>query len=83
MEFDSDNGQEESESDHDDKKEEFESDHEFEIDDESDTAQNLEREIQYARAASEEETTSDIEEAMIQGESSDSEDEEDYEEDQV
>jgi hypothetical protein len=83
MEFDSDNGQEEFESDHDDKKEEFESDHEFEIDDESDTAQNLEREIQYARAASEEETTSDIEEAMIQGESSDSEDEEDYEEDQV
>jgi len=72
MEFDSDNGQEE-----------FESDHEFKIDDESDTAQNLEREIQYARAASEEETTSDIEEAMIQGESSDSEDEEDYEEDQV
>jgi dihydrodipicolinate reductase len=85
MEFDSDNGQEE-----------FESDHEFKIDDESDTAQTLEREIQYARAASEEETTSDIEEAMsqeettsdigeamIQGESSDSEDEEDYEEDQV
>jgi hypothetical protein len=109
MEFDSDNGQEEFESDHDDKKEEFESDHEFEIDDESYTAQNLEREIQDARAASEEETTSDIEEAMsqeettsdieeamsqeettsdigeamIQGESSDSEDEEDYEEDQV
>jgi hypothetical protein len=32
---------------------------------------------------SQEETTSDIGEAMIQGESSDSEDEEDYEEDQV
>lgn len=72
MEFDSDNGQEE-----------FESDHEFKIDDDSDTAQNLEREIQYARAASEEETTSDIEDAMTDEVTSDSEDEEDYEKDQV
>ena len=60
-----------------------ESDHEFKIDDDSDTAQNLEREIQYARAASEEETTSDIEDAMIDAVTSDSEDEEDYEKDQV
>ena len=79
MEFESDDEKMEFESDD-------ESDHDFKIqrsDDDSDTAQNLEREIQYARAASEEETTSDIEEAMIQGESSDSEDEEDYEKDQV
>ena len=60
-----------------------ESDHEFKIDDDSDTAQNLEREIQYARAASEEKTTSDIEDAMIDAVTSASEDEEDYEKDQV
>ena len=61
---------------------EDESDHDFKIqrsDDDSDTAQNLEREIQYARAASGEETTSDIEDAMIDAVTS----EEDYEKDQV
>jgi hypothetical protein len=44
---------------------------------------NLEREIQYARAASEDESTSDIEGAMIDAVTSASEDEEDYEKDQV
>ena len=79
MEFDSGDEKMEFES-------EDESDHDFKFqrsDDDSDTAQNLEREIQYARAASEEETTPDIEDAMIDAVTSDSEDEEDYEKDQV
>jgi len=74
----------------DDEKMEFESydesDHDFKIqrsDDDSDTAQNLEREIQYARAASEDQSISDLEGAMIDAVTSASEDEEDYEKDQV
>ena len=71
-----------------DEKMEFEnddnSDHDFKIqrsDDDSDTAQNLEREIQYARAASEDQSTSDLEGAMIDAVTSASEEEEDYEKD--
>ena len=63
-----------------------ESDHAFKIegyDDESDTAHNLKREIEYARAASEDENTSDLEGAVIDTVTSASEDEEDYKADQV
>jgi hypothetical protein len=73
-----------------DEKMEFEnddnSDHDFKIqrsDDDSDTAQTLQRQIQYARAALEDESTSDLEGAMINAVTSASEDEEDYEKDQV
>ena len=79
MEFESDDEKMEFESDD-------ESDHDFKIqrsDDDSDTAQNLEREIQYARAASEDESTSDLEGAMIDAVTSASEDKEDYKKDQV
>jgi hypothetical protein len=60
-----------------------ESDHDFKIqrpDDDSDTAQNLERVIEYERAASEDESTSDLEGATIDAVTSAS-DEEDYEKD--
>ena len=50
--------------------------------DDSDTAHNLEREIEYARAPSEDESTSDLEGPMIYAVTSALEDEEDYEEDQ-
>jgi hypothetical protein len=69
---------------------EFESDDEIdhnlkivEYDDESDAAHNLERDIDVARAASENKEASDLEGAMIDAVTPASEEEEDYEADQV
>jgi hypothetical protein len=52
-------------------------------DDKSDAAHNLEREIDVPRATSEDKEASDLEGAMIDAVTSASEDEEDYEADQV